>query len=63
MQAQQVETNRHHMGSPIQNDGVIEFTDMNLEFWQQHQENCQTFPMDQLIQAVSSIAIQSNLTN
>ena len=51
------------MASPIQNNSATEYTDMNPEFLQQHQENRQTFQMDQLIQAVSNIAIQSNLTN
>ena len=50
------------MASPIQNNGATECTDMNPEFLQ-HQENRQTFQMDQLIQAVSNITIQSNLTN
>ena len=57
-----VETNIHYMSSPIQKNGAIEFTDMNLEFLQQHQENRQTFQIDQLIQEVSNISIQSNLT-
>ena len=61
-QQQQVETNIH-MASPIQNNGATEYTDMNPEFLQQHQENRQAFQLDQLIQAVSNIAIQSNLTN
>ena len=51
------------MASPIQNNSATEYTDMNPEFLQQHQENRQNFQMDQLIQAVSNIAIQSNLTN
>ena len=50
------------MASPIQNNGATECTDMNPEFLQ-HQENRQNFQMVQLIQAVSNIAIQSNLTN
>ena len=57
-----VETNIH-MACPIQNNGATKCTDMNPEFLQQHQENRQTFQIDQLIQAVSNIAIQSNLTN